>query len=87
MIYYNQTMLATFWEDTSVYYFITTVFAIICLTLTCLWNAKNLAPSSAPPKEQQQMDEMGFLSSRKPLQLAKQIEEKLPEEVKLLEKK
>lgn len=79
-------MLATFWEDTSVYYFITTVFAIICLTLTCLWNAKNITPSS-PPKEQQQKDGLGFMSSRKPLQLAKQLEEKLPEEVKLLEKK
>ena len=79
-------MLATFWEDTSVYYFITTVFAIICLTLTCLWNAKNITPSP-PPKEPKQIDEMGFLSSRKPLQLAKQIEEKLPEDVKLLEKK
>jgi hypothetical protein len=78
-------MLATFWEDTSVYYFITTVFAIICLTLTCLWNAKNITPST-PPKEQQK-DGLGFLSSRKPLQLAKQLEEKLPEEVKLLEKK
>ncbi len=79
-------MLATFWEDTSVYYFITTVFAIICLTLTCLWNAKNI-PLSPPPKEQQQIDGLGFLSSRKPLQLAKQLEEQLPEEVKLLEKK
>ena len=78
-------MLTTFWEDTSVYYFITTVFAIICLTLTCLWNAKNIAPS--PPPKEQQIDGLGFLNSRKPLQLAKQLEEKLPEEVKLLEKK
>ncbi|KAI9555373.1 hypothetical protein GHT06_017888 [Daphnia sinensis] len=71
---------------TSVYYFISTVFAIICLTLTCLWNGKNIIPCSPPTKEEQKINEIKFLSSRKPLQLAKQLEEKLPEEVKLLEK-
>ena len=80
-------MLSSFVEDTFVYYFITTVFAIICLTLTCLWNAKNITPSQLPLTEKKQIHEMGFLSSRKPLQLAKEMEEKLPEEVKLLEKK
>ncbi|KAK4022488.1 uncharacterized protein LOC116918488 [Daphnia magna] len=79
-------MLAIFWEDTSVYYFISTVFAIICLTLTCLWNGKNIIPCSPPTNEEQKIEEIQFLSSRKPLQLAKQLEEKLPEEVKLLEK-
>lgn len=81
-------MLAIFWEDTSVYYFISTVFAIICLMLTCLWNGKNnIIPCSPPTKEEQKINEIGFISSRKPLQLAKQLEEKLPAKVKLLEKK
>ncbi len=78
-----------FWEETSVYYIISTVMiAIGCVTLTIFWSKKNKKTiTEDPPTHQPEepIDSLKFL--RDPILLAKELEDKFPKEVKLLEKK
>lgn len=88
-------MLAAIWEHTSVYYIISIIFAIICLIFTYLWSSHDeksdvaADESIAPVAESTVLDSNAddLLMIRKPLRLAKKLEDKLPEEAKMKEKK
>ena len=91
-------MLSDIWEHTSVYYIISILFAIICLLVTYFWsvhdeksnvNSDSSAPSPTDDEIRQddgQVDREDLLTLRKPLRLAKKLEEDLPEEAKIEEK-
>ena len=79
-------MLPTVWEaETSIYYAISTVLvAIIIVTLTFLWSTKTKKGITNKQPEPA-IERVRFM--REPILLAKELEEKFPKEVKMLEKK
>lgn len=81
-------MLHSLWEGASLnYIIISTILTLACLALTYFWNTKALNKQSLDTAHETTILKVKSLSSRKPLELAKELEEKLPQEVKLLEKK
>lgn len=79
-------MLPIIWEHISIFYIISVFVASICLVLTYFYS-HGLDEPIVEEEDLKKNKPEDFLAERKPLRLAKKLEEKLPESVKNLEKK
>ena len=70
------------------YYIISSLIAVICLLLIWILTAKFLnGPNSAQNSNKKLSKSEAEVKKIKPLRMAKEIEDKLPQDKKLLEKK
>lgn len=79
-------MFAVLWENTSPYFLLTVLLSIFCLLLTFLFRAAN-SSQSEDEVPRVEGSNVKSLVQAKPLLLAKELENNLPEHVKVLEKR
>jgi hypothetical protein len=69
----------------SFYYIVPTLIAVTCLTLIRIWTIKFL--NNPPAEKKKNMESLENKKRKTPLRMAKEIENSLPYEKKLLEQK